>query len=178
MLRKLFGMNDNFDADSHTSAAEDAKAIQESVDYIMIQAAWTEYEAIKASDDAYDSDTVAKTHAWTALSKVIEQKGNFSFFPLEDLPLLKALHNGYLVYSDLLHVLIDHHDDEKAADHLFAAHPELHDALPDEFDDNSHVIEVLIEVIKDYQWQLEHFSDKHKDAIESAITVLENKHAT
>lgn len=183
MFKKLFGgsgksvdknfcMSDNFDDESNTSAKEDSIAIRKSIPYIIIQSAWYEYTRIKMDDDAYDHEYEMETPVWKALEKIEEYNSNFSEFTEDEKPLLKALKSGFLIYSDVLHILIDHHDDEDAANDLYEKYPALHDAIPAKYDNPKHVIEVLVEYIKDYQWQLEHFLEKHCEAIDFAYGQL------
>ncbi len=172
VFNKLFGTNTNFDPDSNTNAKEDAQSIQETIDFIFIRAAWDEYTALKRRDPSYDPEFVMRNPAWTALSRVIEYNGNFNKFTQEEKPLLMALKKGFVLYADVLHVLIDHHDDKNAGHELFEKYPDLHQVMPEEYDDDLHVIEVVVEVVKDYQWQLEHFALKHEDAIDAALAKL------
>lgn len=169
-LLKKFRDNENFEPDSETGPLEDAKSITESVDYEIISAAWELYAAIKQQGEEYDADYI-RTPAWKALNKLIEFEGDFNHFQptKEDIILLRALRGGFLVYDDVLHVLIDHHNDTALAEVVFEKHPDLHEHLPKEYNTKQELIHVMIEVVKDYQWQLEHFYNKHKGAIEMAI---------
>lgn len=153
-------------------AVEDAKEIQSSVNFELLVAAWDEYTEIKKRDPRYDPEYLIRPTAWLGLSKVIEYEGDFSRFTAEEQPMLFSLKRGFIFYSDVLHVLIDHHDDAQAGEELFAAHPDVHDLIPPEYDNAEHVIEVIIEVIRDYQWQLEHFYLKHKAAIDAQLEKL------
>ena len=104
--------------------------------------------------------------------KLQEYEGDFNKFTKDDLELLSSLKDGFIAYDDIIHILIDHHDDEEAGHHIFEAHPELHDYMPKEYDNDEHVLEVLLEVVRDYQWQLEHFSTKHAKMIDAALSRL------
>ena len=42
----------------------------------------------------------------------MENGGDFKAFTKEQLPNLTALKDGFQIYYDVVHVLIDHHDDE------------------------------------------------------------------
>lgn len=172
VFNRLFGTNRNFDADSKTNAKEDALSIQETIDFIFIRAAWDEYTLLKRRDPAYDPEFVMRNPAWTALSKVIDYNGDFKKFTRDEKPLLMAIKMGYVLYADVLHVLIDHHDDARAGHELFDKYPDLHSVMPEQYDNDTHVIEVVIEVVKDYQWQLEHFAMKHESALDNAIAKL------
>ncbi len=169
MFNPKFGTNTNFDTGSKTGPVADAKSIQETVDYLALRAAWDEYVTLKSQDPDYQYGDAPATPAWTALDKVIEYKGKFEKFTAEEQRFLRALRKGHLIYSDVLHVLIDHHDDIAAGQDLFTKYPLLHQAIPSRYDTPNKVIEVLIEIIKDYQWQLEHFSEKHAKAIDEAL---------
>ncbi len=169
MFNKLFGTNTNFDSESTTNAKDDAESIQNTSDYFVLRSAWDEYVTIKSKDEDYLYGDATPTPAWQALDKVQEYEGDFMKFTGEEQHLLRALKKGFLIYADVLHVLIDHHGDEDAASDLFRKYPELHDHIPPEYDNTKYLIEVLIEIVKDYQWQLEHFSIKHINAINEAL---------
>lgn len=169
IFNKLFGMNENFEPGSKTSIIDDSIAIRKSVDYPLILAAWDEYVEIKRRDPDYKYGDSTRTPVWEALKKVEEYKGNLKKFKSEEWHLLRAMKKGFFIYADVLHVLIDHHDDVDAAKSLFDRRPEIHKYLPQEYDNPHNVIEVLIEVVRDYQWQLEQFSSKHMAQIEKAL---------
>ncbi len=170
MFNKLFGQNTNFDTESKTSIVEDSIAIRQTVDYIILRAAWDEYVTIKKHDEDYIYGDATPTPAWEALKKVEEYGGDLSQFGDEEQHLLRALRKGFLIYADVLHVLIDHHDDKEVAEDLFDKYPQLHDAVPQKYDNLEHIIDVVIEIVRDYQWQLEQFSTKHKDELLENIT--------
>ena len=171
MFNKLFGTNNkNFDVDSTTNAVEDSQSIRQTIDYYILRAAWDEYVAIKKQDPDYLYGDTTPTPAWRALEKVEEYDGDFSQFTDEEQHLLRALRKGFHIYADVLHVLIDHHSDTEAAKELYEMHPQIHEHLPPEYNTPERMIEVLIEVVKDYQWQLEHFAMKHGDAIDGVVT--------
>jgi len=171
MFNNLFGTNTNFDPGSTTSALEDAIDIRKTIDYIILKAAWEEYTLIKERDPAYDPEYPAPTPCWKALEKLEEYAGDFSRFLPEEQFLIHALINGFLLYSDVLHVLIDHHDDAESAHEMFDKYPQLHHYIPKEYDDDTHLNEVIIAIVKDYQWQLEHFADKHSAAMHDALHI-------
>ncbi len=100
---------------------------------------------------------------------MIKYEGDFKSFSGDEQNLLRALKKGFFIYADILHTLIDHHDDKQAAKDVYHKYPEIHDFIPDEYDNPEHLIEVLLEVAKDYQWQLERFAEKHMKAINSAL---------
>lgn len=172
VFNKLFGTNTNFDPGSKSDMVEDAKSIQSTVDFIFIQAAWDEYTALKQRDPNYDPEYVMRNPAWSALSKIIEYRGDASKFLPEEKKLLMALKQGFVLYADVLHVLIDHHADPVAGHETFEHYPNLHEHMPEGYDDDAHVLEVVIEVVKDYQWQLEHFAEKHAKWLDDAIARL------
>jgi len=169
MFNKLFGTNTNFDPDSTTNAIEDSISIRKTIDFPLLQAAWDEYIEIKKQDPDFLYGDTKDMPIWSALEKLEEYRGDFFAFSGEEQYMLRALKKGFLIYADVIHTLIDHHDDIEAAEHVFNKHPQIHDYLPEEYDNAEHVIEVLLEVAKDYQWQLEHFSDKHQEDIDAAL---------
>jgi len=169
---KLFGMNENFDAESKTNIVDDSKAIRSSVPRVVVQSAWHAYIKIKKTDDAYDSEYSHNTPVWKGLEKVEEYKGNLERFKPEEVELLKALKDGFILYSDVMHILIDHHDDEAAAANIMQTFPDIKEYIPEEFNNVRQLIEVVIEVIRDYQWQIEQFSNKHGAKLDAAIKNL------
>jgi hypothetical protein len=170
MFNKLFGKNTNFEEGSHTNIIEDSISIRNSIDYVILRAGWDEYVTIKSQDPEYQYAESTNTPAWKALEKVLDYGGDLSQFGEDEQHLLRALRKGFFIYADVLHVMIDHHDDVDAANDMFKKHPDLHAALPSEYDNPEHAIEVIIEVIRDYQWQLEHFSIKHEEVLLDNIT--------
>lgn len=169
MFNTKFGTNTNFDTGSKTTPVEDAHSIMETIDYPILRAAWDEYITIQSEDPDFLYADATATPTWKALEKVIEYAGDFKKFTGEEQHLLRALKKGYVIYADILHVLIDHHDDEDAAKDVYHKYPEIHEFVPEEYDNPEHLIEVLLEVVKDYQWQLEHFAEKHIRPINVAL---------
>lgn len=152
---------------------KDAKKIVDSVNDEVLYSCWDIYSHIKKNHPEqygeYDEKIFKKlTLSWEALRKLIENDGNFKSLKKDKL-YLYALRDGHLVYHDLIHVLIDHHDDKEEAEYLFKQHPRLHDAIPKEYDNVDQVIEVLLEYAKDYQWRLEHFAMQYNGEIEKAL---------
>lgn len=72
---------------------------------------------------------------------------------------------GPVYYDDLVRILIDHHNDETAAIHIFEKHPALHSVIPKQYDNPLQVIEVLIEYIRSYQWNLENFMNQYGEEV-------------
>ncbi len=151
------------------SAAEEARAIRENTDILILDAAWEEYVTIKRQEPDFEESDIAAAPTWEALTKTVERGGNFMHFTPAERPLLEALRKGFLVYNDVLHVLIDHHQDAEAAADLYNKYPELHQHLPQEYDSPEHIIEVLVEAVREYHWQLEHFSMVYGAAIDAAL---------
>lgn len=159
---------------SSGKALSDAKKIIKSVNKEALESAWDVYVHIKKEHpeqyDDFDQQTYEiLTHTWEGLNKLIKYKGDFTKFTDEEEHFLTELRDGHLAYADVIHVLIDHHDDKKEAEYLFEKHPKLHKVIPKEYDNARQVIEVLLEIVKDYQWQLEHFAMEHYGEIEDAL---------
>lgn len=169
MFNKLFGTNENFDTESKTGPVEDSISIRQTIDYIILRAAWDQYVEIKSQDPDYKYGDATPTPAWEALKKVEEYKGNFKKFTDAEQHLLRALKKGFLIYADVLHVLIDNHNDTEAGKNILEKYPDLLKSVPEEYANPEHILEVMIEVIRDYQWQLEQFSDKHIKKIDGAL---------
>ncbi len=164
----------NKDHKKNKSALEDAKKIVKSISKESLQASWTIYHHVKKEHteqyDEFDQETYdIMTRTWGGLHKLIEFKGDFTKFSEEDKHFLFEIRDGHVAYSDVLHVLIDHHDDKLEADYVFKKHPDLHKIIPREYDNTRQVIEFLIEIVKDYQWQLEHFAMAYYGEIEDAL---------
>lgn len=179
MIRiNIFQAKEETEEEKASHPVEDAKEILESVNATVLKTAREAYLDIKKSDPAYDPDyekaynTALPT--WRALEDVVKY-GDFKSFPKEELTSLKALKRGYMLYYDIIHLLIDHHNDVEEAKKLFEEYPDLHAALPEEYDNPQHMIEVLLETVRDYQWQLEHFCTKYRRPIREAIAALEGK---
>jgi hypothetical protein len=148
---------------------EKAMTILEATRFPLLKAAWEEYARIKEAAEEEGADQYLTTPEWFGLKRLIAYEGHFERFTLYELPLLKSLLDDYLRYDDMMHVLMDHHNDEKEAQHLFTAHPELHKHLPAQFDNTRQVIEVLVEVTHQFRWDIEHFSLEYKADIEEAL---------
>ncbi|MCB2081618.1 MAG: hypothetical protein KDD76_03205 [Rickettsiales bacterium] len=159
---------------------EDAKEILETADYNILKAARAAYLDIKKSDDAYDPDYEEAYKmalpTWQALEAVIEH-GDFQALPKDKAELLPILRKGHLVFFDILHLLIDHHADKEEAEKLFKQYPELHQSIPDKYDNPQQMIQVLVEGVREYQWQLEHYSDKYNEDIQKAYNLIKAESA-
>lgn len=162
--------------------AQDASTIINETNFVLLRAAWDEFLHILRADDTYDEDEqhsnllgLAK-HTWYGLQKIQKYNGDLLRFGIFELHLLKALISGYLRYDEILHVLIDHHDDEKEGEYIFTAYPKLHNVLPHEFDNPGQVIEVLVETTRQYQWHLEEFSKNHQEDLENGIKLIIKRH--
>ncbi len=181
MIRiNIFQAKEETEDDKALHPVEDAKNILGSINSTMLKAAREAYLDIKKTDPAYDPD-YEKTYnialpTWQALENVVKF-GDFKSFPKEEVESLKTLRRGYVLYYDIIHLLIDHHNDVEEAKKLFEKYPELHAAIADEYDSPQHMIEVLLETVRDYQWQLEHFCNKYRKLIKEAIAALEGKEA-
>lgn len=174
----LFGKSKNskkpVSKKSSKQALTDAKLIVKSVNKEILECVWDLYSHIKkAHPEQYDDFDVnvynSLVDTWQALEKLIVCKGRLDKFTFDDRYLLLALRDGHLSYSDVIHVLIDHHDDRQEAEYIFEQFPRLHKIIPKEYDNARQVIEVLLEITKDYQWQMEHFAMSHYGEIEDAL---------
>lgn len=164
----------NFLKSSKSTPAKKAKEIIDHVGEEIIHAIWDAYKHIKEEypeqyDDFNEPLFQKMKDSWLGINKVVEYKGDFSKFDNSEQNLLLALKDGHLAYSDVLHVLIDHHDDKKESSFIFDKRPNLHKNLPKEYDHEEQVLEVLIELTKDYQWDLEHFYLDFYEKIEKAL---------
>lgn len=169
MFNKKFGTNTNFDADSTTGIVEDATSIMETIDYPVLKAAWEEYITIKARDPEFLYADATVTPTWSALECVVKYDGDLKKFTGEEQHLLRALKKGFYIYADILHTLIDHHDDQEAARDVYAKYPDIYKYIPEEYNNPEQLIQVILEIVKDYQWQLERFAQKHEKAMKVAL---------
>ena len=146
----------------------EAKRILAENSHALLKCAWDEYLHIKQTDEAYEDDVEMRqiTPAWFALERLVELGGKLEDLGPEDKLLLKHLQHGHLIYNEILHALIDHHDDEEEAKHLFEKHPELHEHLPAHLNSDAQVMNAMVEVIRQYKIDLEQFSDRFWAKIE------------
>lgn len=161
--------------DKPTGILEDVQWILAHTHYGLLSTAWDECLHILRIDPRYDEDDSSRnlygrmSYPWYALKKLEDFKGDFTQFPLRKIHLLYALIDGYEIYDEALHVLIDHHNDEREAKLLFATHPKLHQWLPQQYDNARQVLEVLAETVRMFRWELERFSEKHSEMVDAAI---------
>ena len=151
--------------------AKDAKKIHETIDYRVLKAAW----------DSYSHKHVGKhvtTPAWFALFSVQNYKGDFSKFDSEELHLLKALTNVNEAYDSIIEALEKSKNDEELARQILVTHPNLEEAVPDEYNDVEKINEYIVAVIKQYQLLLEEFYSKYKKKIDLAVESLEQEEST
>jgi hypothetical protein len=154
---------------------KDAKEVLSDNPREYLESAFDSYKHIKEIHseqyDEFDNETYEMiVKSYEAITKLIKLKGDFKkLLENKDESYLHAILKGHLYLSDAIHVLIDHHDDKEEADFIFNKHPELHKKLPKQYDNNRQVLEVLLESIKDFQWQLEHFSMKYYGEIKGAL---------
>ena len=166
-----------------TTVIEDVSWILNNTNFVLLRAAWDEFLHILRTDSKYDEDEESDdlegiaTDCWYALKKLQEKHGDLTQFDIFELHLLKALKDGYNVYDEILHVLIDHHNDTGEAKYLFQSHPEIHLYIPKEFDNPKQVMEVLAETARIFRWELEQFSTKHSDKIDTAVKIIIGEYA-
>lgn len=155
-------------------ALRDASEIIKNTNDDALQAAWNIYAHIKKKyperyDGVDDLNLDIMTKTWGGLKKLVEYKGDFSKFTEDERQFLLEIRDGHQSYADVIHILIDHHDDIREAEDLFERFPRLRKVIPEEYNNPRQVIEVLIEIVREYQWQLEHFSINHYGEIEAAL---------
>lgn len=157
-------------------AVQDVQTVIERTRYPLLRAAWGEYRRIKRMSDTYDNldqgENLYTTPEWFGLHKLIAYGGDFNKFDLYELYILRSLKTGYTMYDETMHVLMDHHDDEKEAQYLFAAHPSLSKHVPPEFNNSRQVIKVLVEVTNQYRHDMEDFSGLYAEKIDEAIVKI------
>lgn len=173
MFGKIFGKKQKIVSATEESAPagnplSDAVAIRASVDYTILRAAWDEYVTLKKEDPDYQYGDTTPTPCWKALEKLSSYGGSFMRFGPGEANLLQALRTGFMIYDDVMHVLIDHHDDARALADLAAKYPDLMNHMPPGTAPNQ-IIDVMIEVVRDYQWQLEHFGMEYGAEIDAAL---------
>ena len=137
-----------------------AREIVENNSHALLKVAWDEYLHIKKMDEAYDDDVQMRqiTPMWFALKRIVELRGKLENLEPEDKLLFKHLKNGHLIYNEILHALIDHHNNEAEGARLLESHPELYDHLPEHLGSSEQVMNVMVEVIRQYKVDLEQFS--------------------
>lgn len=181
MFESLF-KNAEEKPDKPTSVKEDVAWILKNTNFILLRAAWDEFMHLLRIDSKYDENEEKDdlegiaTDCWYALKKLEDYEGDFTKFTVFELHLLKALQDGYNVYDEILHVLIDHHNDTREAKYLFQSHPEIHKHVPKEYDNPKHILEVLLETARLFRWELEQFSNKHNDKIDKSIVAIVEKY--
>lgn len=182
MFESLF-KNAEETPDQPPSVKEDVDWIISHTQYGLLSTAWDECLHILRIDPRYDEDDTSRnlygrmSYPWYALKKLQGFGGDFTQFPLRKIHLLHALKDGYEVYDEVMHVLIDHHNDEREAKLLFATHPRLHELLPQQYDNATQVIEVLTEIVRVFRWECERFAAKHRNAIDAAIDEIVKREA-
>jgi hypothetical protein len=156
-----------------------AEAILGMFDWRLIEASWMEYLQIKRHDAGFNGQERSKyattTPSWFALQKIVAAEGKLSDISLFDIHLLNSLKEGHLLYDDIMHVLMDHHEDAVEGHRIFDAYPELHEAMPKEFDNDVQVTTVLVEIVNQYRWELENFSNKFKNVLDEGIAAIIKK---
>jgi hypothetical protein len=182
MFDSLF-KNAEEDTGKPTSVLSDVEWILDNTNYILLRAAWDEFLHILATDKGrYDEDLSHDNlegiamDSWYGLKKLKDFGGDFTQFNVFELHYLERLQGGFIVYDEIMHVLSDHHNDEKEANYFFQSHPEIHKHVPKEFDNPKQILEVLLETARVYRWELEQFSKKHSEKIDKSIKIILEEH--
>ncbi|MFN5352122.1 MAG: hypothetical protein ACK5BE_05890 [Alphaproteobacteria bacterium] len=171
MFNPNFKRNTNFEEGSTTDIVYDARSILTSIDYIFLRTAIDTYRFIQTRDNN-NPDVRIDTLAWKALKLIAERNGNFKEFRISEKHLLQAIESMPLVYDEILRVLIEKHSSIGIVEEIVKLQPEILDYLPDQYNKKEFVLEVMVEVIHDYQWQLKRFYEKHHEVINKAIRDL------
>ncbi len=159
LLKKLFKAKNDISDD----AQEVLNAIPEEVFFSALDIyghIYTLPQTDKTGLESKNADNMQKV--WQIL-KSLSSSGFSALAAEEKSEMTKLLPEAPVFFDDLLRILIEHHDDEKEAENLFERHPELHKAIPEQFDNNRQIIEVLIEYVKEFRWSLEDFTNKYQE---------------
>ena len=152
--------------------AKDAKRIHNAIDYRVVRAAWDGYVRLKKKD--FQQTHGSATPAWFALFSIQNYKGNFKRFSKDELHLLQSFTMVHEAYEEIVNELSSHSNDKHFASQLLETHPNLHDALPDAYNNIDNVGAYLVRVIKQYQLMLEEFYAKYKQLIDDTIERLQS----
>lgn len=133
--------------------------VSNSISEGVLNSAFDIYEYIyslpQTEKTGFEKDNLSNMKkVWEALQNLQKSNGDFSKISNEELNILRE---GFVYYDDMVRILIDHHNDENLANYIFEKHPELHSLIPKQYDNNLQVIEVIIEYVRAYQWNLENF---------------------
>lgn len=169
MFSPNFKKNTNFEADSTTDIIYDARSIQASIDYIFLKTAINFYRKVNERDFGIKPDSRIDTNAWKALSLIIQNGQDYKRYKLTDVYLIESIKTIHDLYDDIVKVLIQEHDKKDITDEIVSIDKDILDFLPDQYNKKEYLIAVMIEVIRDYQWQLEKFYQKHQEIIENLI---------
>lgn len=158
LLKKFFKVKNDI--------SDDAQEVLNSVPEEIFLSALDVYRHIyalpqtdKTGLESKNADNMQKV--WQVLS-AISSSGLAGLSSETKSEMVRLLPESPVFFDDLLRILIEHHDDEVEAKKLFEMHPELHKAIPEQFDNNRQVIEVLIEYVKEFRWSLEDFVNKYE----------------
>lgn len=112
--------------------------------------------------------------SFQALKKLKLYKGNFSSFTEEEKHLLLSLRQGVRELDGILRNLIENNTNPAVIEQA-GKYEQLIKKMPSQYNSGSQVIQFLIEIVKDYQWQLEHFVMKFHGQINKALGVDEEE---
>lgn len=152
------------------NAAKDAQKIQNKINYKILKAAWDSYTHLNQGECQQHR---MATPAWYALFSIINFKGDFKKFDLDDFHLLKSLQNVNETYDKIIDALDSNAENEDLARHIMNTNPDLQSVVPAEYDNVDKINIYIASVIKAYELMLQNFCDKYKDKIDSQIAVLE-----
>ena len=154
------------------NAVKDAKNIQNTINYKVLKVAWDSYAQITKGN--CDKHRMA-TPAWYALFSVINYKGDFKKFDLDDLHLLKSLQNVHETYDSIISALEDNSNDDELARYILNTNPDLTNVVPNEYDNVHKITGYIASVIRMYEEMLSEFCAKYGNKIQMQIEKLEQQ---
>lgn len=153
------------------NAAKDAKEIQEKVDYRILRAAWDGYVRIKKT--GFQGAHRTATPAWFALFAIQNYEGKFDKFDKDELHLLQALSHTAQAYDEIISELQEHESDGHLAEYIFSTHPDLHQAVPEEYDNEADLNRYIADVVTTYRDLLQRFYKRYRNEIDKAVEKLQ-----
>lgn len=158
---------------SNRELSKDANFILKQFSPKMLEIIADLYEYL-LKNNGYEADYIRQQvkpvkDGYSFLQFVANSKGNLKKMPSNELYKVASFEKSHIYAADILHHFIDHHNDAEAAKYLYSIHNELHDLVPKQYDNELHVIEVLIEHVRNYQWLTEHFVIDHFKVLEDLL---------
>ena len=136
---------------------------------IYLKTAIAYYKKTNERDFGIKPDARIDTNAWKALSLIIQNGQDYRLYKLTDVFFLESIKTIQILYNEIVKFLIAKHGSVEAIEEIISLEPSILDFLPDEYNKKEYVIDIMLEVIRDYQWQLEKFYAKHQEIIEGLI---------